>query len=48
MIAIKIKTKIPNRKAKHIAMGEIDYRDDRGKQIIMRYLELIKMRMRPR
>ena len=29
MIAIKIKTKIPNRKAKHIAMGEIDYR---GKQ----------------
>ena len=22
----------PNRKAKHIAMGEIDYRDDRGKQ----------------
>lgn len=31
MIAIKIKTKIPNRKAKHIAMGEIDYRDDRGK-----------------
>ena len=35
MIAIKIKTKIPNRKAKHIAMGEIDYRDDRGKQSVM-------------